>query len=120
MDTTVKITALRDGREMKFQLKRALFVEQKPLVEVDFVASRNATRDSDLLLLKNVSGRDLTNCIVAVTLASRDGPDLKDDESNDHVHFLGTWRDGERRVARYMSSRAMESSATNRLTLCGK
>lgn len=103
-DSTVKITYSRAGRTQTVQLRRS-FTAKTQLLELDFDGSWCATFAQDCVDLRNVSGEDLTNCTLLVTLH---GKHRNSDEpvQRRHLHYVDKWPAGQQRYAWYRSSTA--------------
>ena len=102
--SAVKVTYARNGTLQTVQMARD-FAVHTPLLELDFDGSWNATFAQDSLEIRNVSGVDLTNCTLLVTLDGVHG-DTKKPKQIQHLHFVEIWPAEEWRYAWYRSSSA--------------
>jgi hypothetical protein len=100
--TIARLTLERDGKEKQLDVKRNLFIREAQLLDVDLGGSWDGTFDSDILYLRNQSGRELTGCTIAVTLeGDNDSPGR-----TRHLHYVDRWPAGQLRVGRYRVAKA--------------
>ena len=102
--SAAKVTYSRNGKPQTVQMAREYAVHS-PLLEIDFDGSWNATFAQDILAMRNVSGVDLTNCTLLVTLDGVHGA-TKNRRQQQHLHFVDQWPAEEWRYAWYRSSTA--------------
>jgi len=100
----VQVTFTRNGKAQTVTMKRE-YVVHSSLLEIDFDGSWDAIFTQDILALKNISGSDLTNCTLLVTLDGIHG-ETKKPGQRQHLHYVEKWPHGESRYAWYRSSTA--------------
>jgi hypothetical protein len=103
-DTRVRLTYSRDGTATTVELARSYAVSIS-VFDIDFDGSWNATFPVDGLSLRNISGADLTNCTLLVTIQGAHGDSEKLVQQR-HLHFVATWPANQVRYAAYRSSTA--------------
>lgn len=104
-DSRVSLTYQRDGKSTPVSISRSLAVYEPAILSVDINGSWAGFYSSDYVFFTNMSGRDLTNVTLFVTLSGRHDPSGATDGDR-HLHYIDKWPAGQTRVVRYLSQAA--------------
>ena len=104
-NSIVKINLDRKGELLGIVIPRSMAIYEAALLEIDITGSVGGFFNSDFVLVKNNSGRDLNNVTLFIELKGRHGRNGVV-ASDSHLHYLDRWPAGTTKVARYLSSSA--------------